>query len=73
LALNLKKKLVKCHISSVALCGAENLTLQKVDQKCVEIFETWCWRRMVISWKACVKKKRSFTKNQEGYNKTKEG
>ena len=31
--------------------GAENLTLQKVDQKYLESFEMWCWRRMEkISW-----------------------
>jgi hypothetical protein len=32
--LNLRKKLVKCYIWSIALCGAE----------------MWCWRRMEISW-----------------------
>jgi len=25
-------------------------TLRKVDQKYVESFEVWCWRRMEISW-----------------------
>jgi hypothetical protein len=33
LELNLRKKLVKCYIWSVALCGAETWTLRKVDQK----------------------------------------
>jgi hypothetical protein len=33
------------------LCGAETWTLRKVDQKCPESFEMWCWRRMEkISW-----------------------
>jgi hypothetical protein len=33
------------------LCGAETWTLGKVDQKYLESFEMWCWRRMVkISW-----------------------
>jgi ribosomal 50S subunit-associated protein YjgA (DUF615 family) len=33
------------------LYGAETWTLQKVDQKYVESFEMWCWRRMEkISW-----------------------
>jgi hypothetical protein len=51
LELNLRKKLVKCYIWSVALCGAETWTLRKVDQKYVESFEMWCWRRMEkISW-----------------------
>jgi hypothetical protein len=24
--------------------------LQKIDHKCVESFEMWCWRRIEISW-----------------------
>jgi hypothetical protein len=46
LDLNLRKKLVKCYISSVALYGAEMWTLRKVDQKYLDSFEMWCWRRM---------------------------
>jgi hypothetical protein len=26
------------------------LKLQEVDQKYLESFEVWCWRRMEISW-----------------------
>jgi hypothetical protein len=44
--LNLRKKLVKCYIWSMALYGAETWTLQKVDQKYLERTEMWCWRRM---------------------------
>jgi hypothetical protein len=51
LDLNLRKKLVKCYIWSIALYGAEMWTLRKVDQKYLECFEMWCWRRMEkISW-----------------------
>jgi hypothetical protein len=51
LYLNLKKKLVKCCIWSIAFYGAETWTLRKVDRKYVESFETRCWRRMEkISW-----------------------
>jgi hypothetical protein len=46
LDLNLRKKLVKCYIWSIALYGAETWTLQKMDQKYLESFEMWCWRRM---------------------------
>jgi hypothetical protein len=38
LDLNLRKKLVKCYIWSIALYGGENSTLRKVDQKYVESF-----------------------------------
>jgi hypothetical protein len=51
LDLNLRKKLVKCYIWSIALCGAATGTLTKVDQKYPESFEMWLWRRMEkISW-----------------------
>jgi hypothetical protein len=42
---------VRCNIWSIALYGAETWTLRKLDQKCLESFEMWCWRRMEkISW-----------------------
>ena len=51
LDLKLRKKLVKCYIWSIALYGAETWTLRAVDQKHLESFEMWCWRRMEkISW-----------------------
>jgi hypothetical protein len=51
MALELRKKLVKCYIWSIALYGAETWTLRAVDQKHLESFEMWCWRRMEkISW-----------------------
>jgi hypothetical protein len=51
LDLELRKKLVKCYIWSIALYGAETWTLRSVDQKHPESFEMWCWRRTEkISW-----------------------
>ncbi|PNF33748.1 hypothetical protein B7P43_G11228, partial [Cryptotermes secundus] len=51
LDLNLRKKLVKCYIWSIALYGAETWTLRAVDQKHLESFEMWCWRKMEkINW-----------------------
>jgi len=56
LDLELRKKLVKCYIWSMALYGAETGTLRAVDQKRLESFEMWCWRRMEkISWTDRVK------------------
>jgi hypothetical protein len=49
--LELIKKLVKCYIWSVALYCAETGTVWGVDQKNLECFDMWCWRRMEkISW-----------------------
>jgi hypothetical protein len=48
--LNLRKKLVKCYIWSIALYGAETWTLRKVDQKYLESLKYGTgeeWRRSV--------------------------
>jgi len=51
LDLELRKKLVKCYVWSIALYGAETWTLRAMDQKHLESFEMWFWRRMEkISW-----------------------
>jgi hypothetical protein len=47
--LELRKKLVKYYI--LALYGAETWMLRAIDQKRLESFEMWCWRKMEkISW-----------------------
>jgi hypothetical protein len=43
LDLELRKKLVKCYIWSIALCGAETGTLRALDQNHLESFEMWFW------------------------------
>jgi hypothetical protein len=56
LGFNLSKKLLKCYICSVDLCGAENWALRKIDQKYIGSFEMRCWRRVTnINWTCCVK------------------
>jgi hypothetical protein len=51
LDLELRKKLVKCYIWSIALYDVETWTLRKLDQVYLENFEMWCWRRVEkISW-----------------------
>jgi len=42
---------VKCYIWSIDLYGAQTWTHWALDQKLLERFEMWCWRRMEkISW-----------------------
>jgi len=41
LDLELRKKLVKCYIWSIALYGVESGTIRAVDQKQLESFEMW--------------------------------
>jgi hypothetical protein len=51
LVLELRKKLVKCYIWSIALYGVETWVFRALDHKNLESFEMWCWRRMEkISW-----------------------
>jgi hypothetical protein len=51
LNIELKKKLVRCHIWSITLYGSEIWTLRNLQRKYLESFEMWCWRRMEkIKW-----------------------
>jgi hypothetical protein len=45
-----KRKLVKLYIMSTVFYGSETCTLRKVDQKYLESYDVWYWRRMEISW-----------------------
>jgi hypothetical protein len=65
LDLNLRKKLVKCYIWSMAFYGAETWTLRAADQKYLKSFEVWCWRRMEkISWTDHVRNEDVLLKSQ---------
>jgi hypothetical protein len=65
LDLELRKKLVKCYNWSIALYGDETWTLRAVDQKHLESFEMWCWRRMEkISWTDHVRNEEILLKSQ---------
>jgi hypothetical protein len=65
LDLELRKKLVKCYIWSMALCSAETWTLRTVDQKHLESFEMWCWKMMEkISWTDRVRNEVVLLKSQ---------
>jgi len=69
LDLEVRKKLVKCYIWSIALYGAETWTLRSVDQKHLESFEMWCWRRMdKISWTEHVRNEEVLLRVKEQRN-----
>jgi len=55
MGLDLRKRIIKCLVWSVALYAAETSTLSKTDIKRIEAFEMWLWRSMEkISWTAKV-------------------
>ena len=68
LDLNLRKKLVKYYVWSIALHGGEISTLRATDKKHLESFEMWCWRRMEkISWTDHVRNEEVLLKvNEQG-------
>jgi len=69
LDLELRKKLVKCYVWSIALYCAEIWTLRAVDQKHLESFEMWCWRRMEkISWTNLVRNEDVLLRAKEQRN-----
>jgi hypothetical protein len=69
LDLNLRKKLVKCYIWIIILYGAKTWAYRKVDQKHVESFEMWCWRRMeMIRWTDHVRKEEVLHRVKEERN-----
>ena len=47
LSLETKKHLIKSSIWSVTLYGSETWTLEKNEERVIDVFETWCWRRML--------------------------
>ena len=47
----LRKRVVKCFVLSVVLYGTETWTLRRNEQKQLEAFELWVWRRMErVKW-----------------------
>jgi hypothetical protein len=69
LDLNLRKKLVKCYIWSIALCGAETRTLRNVDRKHMESFEMWYFRMTEkIIWTDRVKNEEVLHRVKEEIN-----
>jgi len=51
LSLEMKKKLIKSCIWSIALYGSETWTLGKNEERVINAFETWWWRKMLqIKW-----------------------
>jgi len=59
LGINLRKKLVKCYIwfcTPYGAYAAKTWTFRKADQKYLERFEIWCWKRLEkIRWTDHVK------------------
>ena len=64
--LELRKRIMKSTIWSVALYGAETWTMTKDHRNKLEAFEMWLWRRMLkISWTEKVSNQQVLARIQE--------
>ncbi|KAJ4441426.1 hypothetical protein ANN_11281 [Periplaneta americana] len=62
----LRKRLVKCFVWSVALYGERTWTLRRNEEKRIEAFEMWMWRRTVrVKWTDRIRNKIVFEKVSE--------
>ena len=45
--------LVKAMVFPVAMCGCESWTVKKAERQRIDVFELWCWRRLLrVPWTA---------------------
>ena len=53
LALPTNVRLVKAMVFPVVMYRCESWTLQKPEGRRIDVFELWCWRRLLrVSWTA---------------------
>ena len=45
--------LVKAMVFPVVMCGCESWTIKKAERRRIDVFELWCWRRLLrVRWTA---------------------
>ena len=48
-----KVYLVKAMVFPVVMCGCDNWTIKKAECQRIDVFELWCWRRLLrVPWTA---------------------
>ena len=48
-----KVHLVKAIVFPVVMCGCESWTVKKAECQRIDVFELWCWRRLLrVPWTA---------------------
>ena len=53
ITLSTKVRLVKAMVFSVVMCGCESWTIKKAEHQRTDVFELWCWRRLLrVPWTA---------------------
>ena len=53
ITLSTKVHLVKAMVFPVVMYGCENWTVKKAEHRKIDVFELWCWRRLLrVPWTA---------------------
>ena len=53
ITLSTKVHLVKAMVFPVVMYGCESWTIKKAEHRRIDVFELWCWRRMLrVAWTA---------------------
>ena len=53
IALPTKVRLVKAMVFPVVMYGCESWTVKKAERRRIDMFELWCWRRLLrVPWTA---------------------
>ena len=47
ITLSTKVHLVKSIVFPVVICGCESWTIRKAERQRIDVFELWCWRRLL--------------------------
>ena len=47
ITLSTKVRLVKAMVFPIVKCGCESWTIKKAEHQKTDVFELWCWRRLV--------------------------
>ena len=46
-----KVHIVKAMVFPVVMCGCESWTIKKAEHQIIDVFELWCWRRLLrVLW-----------------------
>ena len=53
ITLSTKSHLVKAMVFTVVMYGCESWTIKKAECQIIDVFELWCWRRLLrVFWTA---------------------
>ena len=53
ITLSAKVHLVKAMVFPVVMYGCESWTIKKAEHRRIDVFELWCWRRLLrVAWTA---------------------